>query len=1397
MKKLLSLVLSVSLLFSSVTPSLGQAISGRAASKAGRAARGATQHSIPSSALTRRVFTQKALASSPLRSRILSGKISGLSAEILRKPLQERVPLMRREFVTLSLMQGGVSPAERIQALAHYRQQLTSFPTFEFPKVGLADLLKATPQSPAGQAVEQARGAMADAAALSLVVPHEGAPTLLNFYQQAKGTAFDDTALLITARGLLRIEAYDQLGSFLATHSDRAALAGLAQYIVAHDLPVVVPASLTHAVSPATNEQMAAFLEKDFALNTLHADPSLQATEEWMDMSQLSIQPEAASMPQTQTSAPQAKTSVPQTEAPAFSGITLLPPAPGSFVRPVHENVLMDNATASTQTSVQTLQPQAHPVSSSAPRQHAQPTQVSSAGSGILYGGIPFFAMMNSAKRAITWLRSLGKKKDRPAPYEEPGLHENTARPVYENGSVPEIMWDEELSTADEVNEREVMVGVKGFKLSITKEDGAEHVLQNVELTLSGSVKGFDPIYNRLTLDSKNIFELRNETLKAERPDHFYFVLKLGNGELPIFLDGASKIGLSRPLRIKIQRSSSPSKVVTLPIYKTTANGKAERTEVSAEVDLRLLPVGKDLAEMGLIIADGDALYFRNQEGELTALENSYVRLPKEESKYWTKILAMNEQTPFSIGVFSTKDKMPPLTYLVPALQIGLGKTLAPVLEEYTNLSETAASYTMMGINNGLPALMAFVNPLLNRFGEAQVYRAGVASLVVAGLGAIASGLYGHIGSSMSPLQLAAFLTSSTFLAFGVSVTRYLQGLLIKANRGIVREGSSFVNNKTEGKAEINYNTKHLVKRVKEVFTKKGEKSLMDVLNLQKAAMFKNLGTAIFLAYPWLANLTGSLFGVDLGLDFSASYIPYSLFSLYTLYKVGKTPFKNSFPLDISTLRNNLADVQNQVLHDVAKIGSEPTTIIKTRQRSGSELLKDAYFLSRFGTPEQAPVLLDVYNRLKDSSYNNEIVFHAARGLLRMGAYNELQVILSENPQNAMLSGIAAYIKEQNLPVEVPQGMTQLVVPETSDEFNVLDYLDIIVDLDASLQGIKEWVSREPNREEKDKFSIWSFSLNVEDLGNPIEETRITETMEGRVKTMAEDMNNAIGRLVSAESRKSKKAPKDFTREHETEFGDALEEYLLKAGRTAEEAQQIRQAFRDAFDKLNHRNINLKDIALKVGLPTSLTAMAIATMGELGFSNNFAFLMRGLVGDATAATAIVGLLLYGSMFSWRVVGNLLVPRMSGGSMYAISSAAAVLGSAAMAMFPDNMPLVMAGASIGCFGISNFFAQMYDYIIDLHPEYKREVALLINLTMPIAALGAPLFRLAGHIPGLDMALVSAAMAGSVALTPKMLAGSSILRVLGNDWKKIKARVQSILGRHNDGDDQPPLIESPAQ
>lgn len=1216
MHKLLSLVLSVSILVSSVSPALGQAVLGRGAVRGMRNISAATVRGGVSSLsvnVSRRVLTQTALANSTLQARILAGQTAGLAQHILTRPTVERAALLRNDFVALSLVSQAVSPSQRLEASALYAKQLSqAHAHLNVSQSSLDKFLTVAQQNPTFKEVQDAYNVLADASALGLVGTREQAPILLDFYKQAQGTLFEDTAALITARGLLRMQAYDELGQLLASSADKPALAGVATYVKEHKLPVAVPESLNGLAVPAEQENMAQFLGANFLPNRLHADASMRATELWMQMH--IPQAPSISAAKTNTVATKPQSTI-EKDAPAeqssldVENIHFVPPTPGGFVQPVQ----MYKTTATPAVSKPETVP-AETVASSAPR-----------GVGILYSGIPIFAISDAVQKRLAWLRKkFSQEKQVKAPYEEPGLHDSSVLPIYEVADTP----DEAQVGGDLVgahgNIEMVPVGADGFKLTVEGPDKVEHILHNVDLTVSSSLKNFSSEYNRLALDTNHIFELRNQKIKAKRPDHFYFLLSTTNGEFDLLIQGAKALNLPRSMRIKIQRTSTPKKSITLPVVDANLNA----TSLVADVDASLLGDIKT-TEGGQVVSRGQALYFRSAQGELTPLENAFVRLPKAESKYWTKILAMYPAQPFNLGVFSTMDKMPPVTYLVPSLQIGLGKTLAPVLEDMSTLGDTASSAIMLSINNVLPALMGFVHPMLKKYGEAAVFRTGASMFTLGGLVALASGLYGHVGTDiMSSWQLAGFLTSSILIALGTNITRFVQNIIISANRGIVPQANSFKKKApTLQQQPVTYNAAFLAKRAKEVLTKKSTESLRDVVYYQRGAMFKNLGTMVFLSFPWLANMAGKSLGYDLGLDFSASYVPYTLYSLYTLHKLNQVRYKDAFPLDLTVLTSNLQDMKSIVSAKISAI--DPAQL-----------------------SAQHPVMQEAAKQLKGT----------------------------------------------------------------------------------------------------------------------------------------------IDALVPVEARKTKKAANGLTAKYETQSGEELEKYLIQKGQTAQQAQAARQALQQAFDTLGHRHVKLTDVMLMAGLPSSLAAMTLATLGELGLSNGLAFAMRELVGNGTAATGIVGILLYGCMFGWRIVGNILSQRMSGGSMYALSSAAAVAGPMMMALANGRATPLVTGAIIACFGISNFFSQMYEYMIGLHPKYKREIALLINYTMPVAAVGASLLRLTSGVAGLDMGLAGAALAASVALTPGMLANSSVLRMIQYEWGKAKTAIKNLLKR---GGDQPPLAQGTAQ
>ena len=1220
MQKLLSLVLSISILCSSVTPAWSQArgVSRGVVRGMGRVATTGTKRvSSPnlSAAVNRRVYTQMAFANSTVQSRMDAGQTAGLANYMLSLPVAKRTATLRQDFVALSFIPQAVSPVERAQAGALLEKNLTDAKKVfsQISQTDLTDFLAQYRAHPKNQLFKQVQDVLADASALAFVATREQAPALLNFYEQARGTLFEETAALITARGLLRMQAYEELSGFLIHTDKKTVLAGLAAYTKMKGLPVEIPAQLRQISIPTANEELAVFLGKTFWPNRLYADPSIEATRDWLGLQQPEI---VAPQAQTRTVAKQVSQSVEpvKIEEPAtlnpIQPLILSPLASSGIVaEPAQQAAARVNTPAA-------VVPVAKPASYSS--------------EGMLYSGIPVFAIIDASKRALAWMRrKFTKEAKTDVPYEEPGLHDSNVRPVLASVDVPEgASIGGDLVGAD--NEiQEVSVGVGGFKLTVEGENKVEHILHNVDLTVSSDLKNFAPEYNRLALDTNYIFELRNQTIPAKRPDHFYFALSVQNGEFDALIQGTKALALSRPMRIKIQKTGSPKKTVTVPVYDADLN----ETSLVAEVDTSLL-AGVKNPEQGNIWYDGKALMFQEKHGTVTPLENAFVRLPKAESKHWTQIFRMYPDQPFHLMVLSTKGKMVPVTYLVPGLQIGLGKTLSPVLHDMSTLSKEGASNVMFGINNVLPALMGLVHPLLKQYGEAAVFRVGASMFSAGGLIALASGLYGHIdGGMMTNLQLAGFLTSSVLIALGTNITRFVQNLLMSANRGIVPQSNSFQKVEAVSQAEpVTYNANHLAKRTWEVLTKKSSKSLRDVVYYQRGAMFKNLGTMMFLSFPWLANMAGKAFGMDLGLDFSASYVPYALYSLYTLRKVYKTRYKDAFPMNKTVLANNLQDLQNSTAVKIA--GVAPAELNDTH-----------------------PVLVSAAKQLK----------------------------------------------------------------------------------------------------------------------------------------------GAIDALVPVEAREQKTGINGLTLKHEAEVGEELENLLLLAGRTPQEAKAARQDLQKAFDVLGRRDVKWYKVAVLKGLPTALMAMTMATFGELGLSNGLAFAMREMLGNGTAATGIVGIVLYGCMFGWRIVGNVISQRMSGGSMYALSSAAGIMGPAlmALAMQMGSMGLLIGGAITACFGISNFFSQMYEYMVGLYPKYKREIALLINYTMPAAALPVGAMKSEWFeglgIPGLDMAICGIALAASVALTPGMLANSSIVRTIETWWKNLKQHWK----KPGNGTDALPPAPAPAQ
>ena len=475
---------------------------------------------------------------------------------------------------------------------------------------------------------------------------------------------------------------------------------------------------------------------------------------------------------------------------------------------------------------------------------------------------------------------------------EEPGLHDNTVTPVYETRSVSQ----EDLGVVPEVEKVIVPVEENGFKFTI--ETDGEKILHNVNVIISSAFKTAG--YNRLTLSNKGIFQLRDFNLKPENLNRFFIELDNSKGELWQLLRGKTGEELTRPLRIKLQRVKvRRQKLASIPVELEGAKG----VPTVAQVDKKLLPKKANASLGKLIVQNNGKIYYSQYGKPPFLLQNYSVRLPKGDSKYWGAMMQSLPDVSFTLKVRPSENKMKLLAGWLPMNMLGMGKTISPELAERSAFDASTSSGIMFTINNITPVLIGLLRPMVDKYGEAAVLRLGSGFFLLGGASALATGLYGHLGTGMmTPLQLAGFLFSTASIAIGTNIVRFAQNLSIGANVGVVSDRKKQAASGPELPQEA-YTWKHLAQRFKEVFTTRQTQPGGAIVWYQAAQMFKNLGTLAFLGLPWLVNTVArKAFGAELGLDFSMSYIPYTALAAWTAWKLSTTALKDTIPTQPAAL---------------------------------------------------------------------------------------------------------------------------------------------------------------------------------------------------------------------------------------------------------------------------------------------------------------------------------------------------------------------------------------------------------------------------------------------------------------------------------------------------------------
>ncbi len=935
MRALLSLLLSFSILFSSVSPSLAQVGKGarsvRNGLKAARSVRVRTPAvprtpSVSSSQVTQTVRAQRPASVKRILSSFKRGNYAGLSSQILRLPAAERPLLLRNEFVNLAL-NGHVAAPELAEAVSFYRQDLSQAAN-GFAKTAGLDLntfLSSAKDvySADFTTLTFCRFALADAGSLALFGSKADASALTGFYKTAVGTPFQPVAAVITARGLLRYGAYEEFSAWAKENASNDYFWGeLSAYVKEQGLPVEldIPAAETEAVSAG----LRSVLTKGPEANLLHADFSRAATAKWMALEAKPAAPAPAAQPAAQAA-----------PAPALASPALHVDVAAADLNLSPVEIAAPRQTAAAAPAADAAPVQTPAVSSGA-NKALTPARASS-NSGILYSGLPVFemaaAMQKGYRKVVDWFR--GKKTSRNALAEEPGLHENRVAPVYEARRVSPASLGAEDWAPVPTEDIAAEVAEDGFKFTLENEDGVESILDNVDISIDASIKTKG--YNRVVLAQDHVFELRNLELAPGEIDHFYVEMPNSSGELVRLGQGAAGLDMPRHLRVKLEKVPNRRyQVRTLDLY----HEGSSVPYMSADVDASLLPSGK-----GHLLADkeGNVWFVSEEKGERVLLKDYYIRLPKEDSKYWAKIM-QKDGNAFALQFHSTLDKTGVIATSIPALQIGWGKIGGRVLNEYTDFSESASSSLMFGINNVLPSLVGFVHPLLKRYGEARVSRWGVGLLLGGGATALGSGLYGVLDGHMSPLQTAGFLGAVTLTAIGTSVTRYVQNILISANRGkVMSRGGMGKKGRGAKGTEVSaqaYDWNYLWGRTKDVFSLRKRPGTRNGPLFQKATAMKNFGAMSFFAFPWAVNQTVEMLtGVNPGFNIMLSFVPYTLYAARTFLKVRKIAYKDAFPMSVSTMENKFKETLAKVTDELAAL--PPSAL----QEGADELLAAAKLL--------------------------------------------------------------------------------------------------------------------------------------------------------------------------------------------------------------------------------------------------------------------------------------------------------------------------------------------------------------------------------------------------------------------------------------------------------------------
>ncbi len=252
MLKLISCVLSFTLIFTSVTPSLAQVPARQALRGGAKVAKGAVVR--------------------PVSPTLRPTNLSPLTQEALLRGARFSVTLPRTSVV----FNGQVSVQAMHQAAQLYRTQLVK-PEKVFGNLPPSD------QSISAAQAKPVADLVADIAGIGLVgVPTQDVARVLNVYEKSLGTVAEPLMTAVCARALLRLQAYDALEKMAAKSTQQPELwQGIEQYAHIYGLPLQLAKQARYTVDIRPFE---GYMAASGPLNKLVVQPNAQYTFLYMNL---------------------------------------------------------------------------------------------------------------------------------------------------------------------------------------------------------------------------------------------------------------------------------------------------------------------------------------------------------------------------------------------------------------------------------------------------------------------------------------------------------------------------------------------------------------------------------------------------------------------------------------------------------------------------------------------------------------------------------------------------------------------------------------------------------------------------------------------------------------------------------------------------------------------------------------------------------------------------------------------------------------------------------------------------------------------------------------------------------------------------------------------------------